>query len=1816
MFASKAFSYGLGYSDCTGQSGALPRQNCKDLIDLPLCSLFKESDQSSVDPTNTEFIDTESINCVKECSDAEFNNPNPNPDLEAGETENLRGIDYAVHNAHCIRFCPYDGSSPIIENGEEVHTLAGKDACVAKKCHQLSASETPIDGENCNMLPCSYLTTEELIDEIDTENGREGSGKFFDDTKQYCEVDTKCYNFSAEELPYVVYRPNNPMCQIHDCDPNVSDSDLSPECSAGTSDSENITSQGSDYVAAYTEFLDPGFGGASICAPLTCLPIFYRQHRCEPVDDDNPTTPSSSCDSGSACEDGYCTQAIDCNIESNNSEPECNTVAENDTEEPPYVPTADDAVLRSWFYRPSPLGRVDWVRIQNRDNDICYSMSNMEDAGWGERWIIKVNLGFTKVKIDMGYFHYIWDDERSAGHCDATKTGTRGTGYIYTCDIGGNLYSEASPSDGVVYNDGFAKANYELDNPSYSIRTCVRFKNTGRLGACGRRICGIFCEFNNCLSQMCGWDVCKTLTVYEDDPGKCSNARKSSGSCDATIDTYIQLRAAKYGRRLCTFYDMKGTLAYDSDYMDGTEELEDGTCIDGKLVTTEYTQKQVDELNAIAEKFGGEQIPSNGNGASITKCDGKNTNDDEGLAHKWRGLFLAPHVTKDYTDLDGREYKAQECALVPLRIAPNRFYAIANRYNSEYLFAPPLWISGVKEIRGGENSTNGATDFFYPEIEINFGENDSTLLSLSKDSTGHESNKEESSTADLSAMVGDKEYIANIFIRKELNELTGVPTLCLYRTQSDAEGSIVDKKVACVDRNKPDIDGEVAGNTRKAIVTSNSNITYSDAVLNLQLMISDGNNGIDNGCSGDDDCSSVISFDNPGFEEESCDESIEEYKFCAIRDSCTELVNECIANEIDLISMASSNTGYNAAVDKKEICDTSLLITCNARWGIVDHDVITNVSDLLLDMSIEGSVRPASGDENAYGWFNEACIVRGFEDKLTNVVAFRAQNGNIKGKCLVDGSIPGVDVSQCIDGGNANLNCPCFEAGSYDISDLGLDMEIYEIREKTLREAGLCIDIPYPSLCPAIEYDKNINDANDLHYIIDSINQSNINDVHTSHQDRTSDAENIQHAEFGTTFSGTDNFEGSCNGFWKGVTQPSGIYANPTMNCKDDGTWDKNSLLNGCIRYSCLEKSTDGMSKINSDETIGVYSGDYAIGEEGEDQGTINGFANWNSITKADNSDVVENVTSTSCVPGFKPIGSVLNSDETAFTGGTLPDRDCNQQGQWLEVNNPCERVLCPPINPPGSPNNPKNIEDMTQDDFDEWIDSGGATFGQGKASRSSTQIVEEDTEYSVITGTCHDDGINIRFFESSGGARPKRECNHLGQWGEVINPCVTSCDAVSTFTGANDINAGFAYWEEAQDVAVEGFVYGVLDQASGNNNYPGCIENFIYSPYSSPVDEDGNSINETTLFNPGNLPTPPTRRCISIAANEYDNVSTSTRSIWEAAKDPCVDYCPGAVDDPRIGIGKTQHPTSSGTITVDWDRTPLGSTAYIPNENSLDAADFGDGNNSNYLLKRICGTNGLWEDPIPMCSGNSGQIGNAIYSGGNLEVGSSSYLTGTCVAGYENPIGEIVTTHTGTSFWTGNTYTYETTESVDLDAPTRQCVYKNSSNNIDEMFLEVDDDGDCGLITCRIANGDTFGRAYANNDYILYPGDNKTLYCSSSNGDCETNGQNPYVTCDYVGSGNTAVELNLHNDCRDCVTCNWDSEKIYDDPYDEKDCNCSIGYKMKRVNAVQGKGWWDSTENSGPGGIGGSYKCKPGWYYYAKCLDTGQIRLSNFGCD
>lgn len=1743
-----------------------PRTNCADLSDLPLCNQLTDNGVTAYSGKN----------CVKECSDSSFSGG-------AG----VRGSDYAVHNRDCVRFCdaPETGLTAIPEVN-----------CTTRKCHQVATGVVPDPSVNCSSFACNKLTTDEL-----------NETKFSNETTKeyrYCDSSLKCYEFSQAQLPYLI---TNKTCKIHNC--------RVPCVDNASDDVSIITNKGTSYVNAYKNYVNAGMdiGGSSdvICIPKICKPIVNVSYACggsnDPANEPNSQCTCINCPcsevegtscvcqnnvtctykSGiakwlSTCSNGYCPKVVDCNDAANSGSSFCMTSEEE------VIGSTNDTGINSWFYRPIPHdmatnGSGALVSFNHNDSfsydSVCYSISQMDSLGWGKNECFPT---FFFGCINLGYFHDIFQSARSPKKCNAPNLGIRGNGYGYLCGVQLN-FTAKNPNDNSGYQYGYVETTFSNTDGTNLETVCLRFDAGGAVGkSCGKRECQITCAFayesiGGC-TQICGSDVCVDLKVKDSDPYQCmmnndlfndpsgknlTGKSSTSRDCAAIIDRYIRVRAVKYGEHICNFIDFMGDTAYSGKYFNGSEKIS---------FVNDFGETSTYCASGTYDKETGNCL------------GGKNTNLDKTTANKWRTVKMIPYIKnnqpsgkpKGYLDIDGRLFPEQNCIKTAHRITVPRLYNLANSSNSPRLFIPPLFIQTASIKRDGSISPAaqgqdlGETDFHYPEINISFGPT-SKKLSLGFGKTGYESadNADPLGSATISTTLtgGTDIYELEVMVRKEYDETSDRPTFCLYKKVKDQNGVYLNpERVGCVNRKYPEIDNTStrlpSDDFRKLIINADPSNTYSDGKIVFKYLSGP---TVTSSCGSDGSlCTNPLTLANLDTSVPTCTsstDSIENHKICVERDPCNKLNNECIKNEIDLYNAYLTNQETSSYIAVQNNCNQVLLPSCNSKFGINTpaNATITNTN-------------PSSEiiDPEAYGWFDEICITSGFSTKIDRVYAYLTSTG-VTGKCVIDyvNKKPGANCSS----GGKKPDCPCLKyiegtsiTGTYD-------------RDETAREAGLCIDLPLPQLCPAINHNPYPNsNVSDPNYVATSLGFSSYGTsltqsasvVNLSHRIRSvglngsfngstitggvsnsfsiSGIPEAGHADFPQQIFGVNKIAGTCSGFWQNAVV-NGVSTAPTSNClfvSGQAVWDV--VTNPCVRYSCPAISTSGV------DSNGNYQGNYTnVTDPADQKGLSHGFATWPQLTKTN--DFVESASALTCVTGYKKVGATAtlingetNADHAAlynnisrYTGGTTPTRLCDQVGNWGSITNPCQRITCSAINL-DSGGNVSNIPTSSADSkkWELWRNSGGASFPAAKAALSSTLVDNTPVKTaSTSTGTCN----NSLGFYQIGSTPPTRVCNHLGNWEAVQNQCVTRCDEITCISYPSNCNGnqsshGFATWNEVQGVAISGEKDGEFKSCTGNKKlsaYPP-----LYNKYGVAYTLVDSGANYTTTIprdvskdnRIGNVLVSVTGGSYLGYKPERSCKSTVTvggqANVWTGTSTSCVETCPSYTEDPRTNAGVTIHPVSSNVvgsvsnqITVNWPSTNFGSWAYSnspSNITSHDGSHYFDGRtNGYYSLARYCNpVTRKWDTPFPTCATNSGEI--KVGPGGSQSaLAKYSSPIRIAVAGSAIPSGSTdPALSSGNGTCLSGSYS---NLSGSTTASSVTCAYKDTNNRIDEVYIKTE-----GVKKCNPYCYSTLNQTYGSGSIDGTSSSSGSYYSvgTTLNLNCKSN----YGSA-IIGGSNTAF-----NDC------------------------------------------------------------------------------------
>jgi hypothetical protein len=1799
--------------------------SCANLSDLPLC------------PDQPNSDDKPGKNCVKLCGGSETSH-NRNCVRFCDSPED-GFVDSLVPDVNCIARKCHQLSSDIIPVSSGTNQN-----CAITPCNLL----TPKELINVYKKVAQDMEDERAVgryceNNLDIHNKTLKCYDFNKDQLPYVIKTHMCimHRCQAPCANYISQIDTNGDGQInaydHNDTLNISDRNKDGQTDADPS-----------YINTYIATINNNepLTSTSYCVPTFCRPVIKKQFRCvENTGGDVPTGDSSKdqrrnaqCDDDgdgdetNDCVNSLCFKEIDCNLPINNSganaKIECSQTTDGSF-------GLNNDITDAWFYRPKPMNKATIINdganpirylapmeiLSNEGigDNICYTASQMEDSDdnfepdinyggfqpsdkWGYRLIIPgfdiPYIGIRMPPIDFGWFHssILPDETRSPGICSIKKednVGFRGNGYIYLCYGDGNpnagqLYAKVASH--TAYYQGYVRTTFTEGNATHKLNLCLRFRNALRPSdaaseTCGLRECAVSCMgiAGGCSQENCGYDVCREFTIYDNPSSDLST------SDTAIIDDYLRLRVQKYSNHICGFLDVKGQTAYDTLpdlFLNGSEKLKDGTCVSG----------------------------SSGNSAN---CSGNSSYKDPTLASIWRTIKLGnsgvipyiqnnqtdrdknqlPNQPKGYFDARGEFFDEQECINIPLRIPPPRLYNLANTSNSPKLFTPPFYIlnalvesGGMVSARGFDGSL-GSTDFNYPAVLVNFG-NTTQEISLDFNTTGYEPDYR---VHTISTSINGIPYSIDAFARKEFNQTSQKPTFCIYRKIVALNGvEQTPERIGCVNRKIPEIDNRILRTMdatlrpQKAVIQLDPASTFNSSKINLRYLAGFGANNIDDNCAlgSDDLCSSMVSLENTNASSPTCNSAIVDLNnpinvpaelnvVCAKREECSQLNIECMQNEIDMQAAKVAGRSIDSFLIVRNTCNNHLLPMCNAKKGITAN------SGTITDTNPSG----ATPNPKYYGWFNEICIVgdgaktSSYDSKLKMVLAYKSSPEGFKGKCITQES-----TTLCPNGGKApECNCQLADENIAPAPD-------QEYRKQTHREAGLCVDMPMPQTCPAINYNPTSTIADDPDYIYSSMkliaatsqppstygrSQSDINDViHISHRLR-SEGQSSGHAEFPIAVLGSIDIEGSCKGFWTNGASAAGFSQPPSRTCLNNNgnaVWS-DTIRTPCVRYSCPAISTTGAL---SEEIGAGYQGNYASSEVGNSKGTRDGFATW--PLKLKTTDLIESASAFGCIPGFKkqnstavvsgPATKTYETKITSYSGGINPTRKCNQIGIWQTPTNSCERIKCPAITPPSADPRTFAIEDWLK-----WYDAGGATFPETDASRSIEAGILE-------TGTCNN---AIGFFNL--GAPPTRRCDHLGNWGPVINPCTTRCDEIIEEFAAGS-NNGNATWAET-------FVTSQETEKAGE--FKGCITGYVAYPYPPLKNDYGVSYNlakgsVTNYINYSSIPnfnfvdglanfsnsiplnladdsrsaSNPKKICRTL---DYEGTRTNT---WGAANSSCINACPGYIDDPRIGVGTTQHNFSDPNqpkVTIKWSNAAFGTWHYFsstdpdqisqstaPEFNGQSADSYLQGrSNYKYIIARFCGdgnngtTKGKWEAPIPQCATNGGIISQGLESSNATYSNSTS---GRPASGTVN-VEDIATSNSCRS---GGIYYPTGSDTTPVAISSYQCVYKDSNQKIDQVYFNKISGQPC-QVYCRPPAVDTI---FGNSKYTGTPaapnltpvgGSLNLGGCAAGYGkalDSDPNttdnscgvanvnrGSTPRVTCQSNG-----VFGNVTNNCTACQSC------------------------------------------------------------------------------
>lgn len=928
------------------------------------------------------------------------------------------------------------------------------------------------------------------------------------------------------------------------------------------------------------------------------------------------------------------------------------------------------------------------------------------------------------------------------------------------------------------------------------------------------------------------------------------------------------------------------------------------------------------------------------------------------------------------------------------------------------------------------------------------------------------------------------------------------------------------------------------------------------------------------------------------------------YVICAQRSYCSSIYNECIASYIQKNRKEILKKDTSVENQTINYCK-SLENNCNSLMHFSDNNFPSPYSS--------DSYKSYSRDKQYFGWFNEICLTKsGLEHLLSRKVVVYNKSG-IQGKnsdsaCVAKLSSCNSGDCSCSDADG--INCLCVEADLDDSNRSVLpnqykDVLKYDLREKNTHEAGLCVNMPILKSCPALTYKTD--------------------------QERTN-ASNVGNAEFDVSFPGMKNIKGECRGNWRSDPDPSkAVYGecnmlNSTGNiitAENSSAEQYNSANNraafyknngNCTRYSCPEITAGKFSKLYPDiyadiwfpeSGYAIYNPNFQVnGEIGDDIGKKLGFSNWRAYlkTKDGTEEVVSSYFNTnqkiySCIPGYKILNSTPNRSSEYMSGDlhipsaiyqkiigysyspdNLPKRQCNDTGNWIgDVVNVCQQINCPAIKP-ASPLESGISDAEKKQRIAQWSNINGAEFSEALASRT----IESGR---AVYGSCNSE---IGYQVMPGGRPPSRECDYLGNWGPVKNPCSGKCDAIDSVLG-NNLNNGFSEWINVENVnngqvkivsaskCIDGYYrypYSVNKIFSKTNIFNLMINQqypsfYLFDDYGDATielkDRESSSDSATQPVDNNGL---PIRGCFN-SSNEFSQFNTNSSARWLAPLSICINSCPSGDLDARIGIGVTEHDSSIGKVRIIWpstnfgeeviaygqinDYTTMSGAKYLNASflkpqltSSQSISDYIGENRTNgkYLIIRGCGNisggmAGKWESLNNGC---------ASISSNNIQRSFSSSDNGVLVNESRSYIATDLNLN-GVSCNNSQSY-YNANKNTSVP-PSYKCS-NDGSSNIDKTYYSRVGGTEACAQYCLLNAGQTVNGLLSNNSTATYLNANETQSAT-----CKGCGSNGEIVC------NSSYQLDSTGDChvcRDCVSGGNDIEGIYTTKQDP-DCSTTDEY-------------------------------------------------------
>lgn len=780
-----------------------PREQCLNVIDLPLCDSGNSVDFVNGCVGQCNASGTPKKNCIS------FDPPNPERKCHHYTTLSSLNSNVGCQKIDCHKLSTIELKRSLNTANFALPTISDQKFCIPTKYTNFSLAQFIAMKDN-TIVPTSkaYLRDYKL-----------------DNKPCYSKDDTEAIETILSSWFYKGGNTeNNNKIEIikNNCK-------LFPDINC-TNDKLLITSRNynSDFLYdkdSFCKFVD-------VPEKISCFDYLSAR---------SPRVPPYDCDSGNPCSFsvGGCSP-ITCNAsdgaDANKNNNFCyrNDINCNDSKNQAYSickqlntpnpgPDYGDQYV-SWFFRPTISSKsiktnnnsnflVDIsgypsqsTKTNNPNDDLYMTIANLKSNG-------KVNniIGTSNGSEVPGVEGY--------------NAGVGAVGPANICGMNSNY--RGIPNDDFAYFKGEVKTVYELDDKiSHNVDICIRYVSSSSLTqSCGRRNCLNTCGFiignSGLCTKICGYDVCKTLSIVEGPRERVRNCGSNNVNFKRLARDIVtgvganrkEIIGFKRDECIKTYETTPDRVSENTRVRIYKPDSSNYICavLEFTDITTDLLHKPYfdgDEFFEVPDGKGGlRKICASGTYVDANqRCEsGFDTNQSETNSRVWRTakkIIYSDAPPSQYSDTSSaiggplnsshedpitrtlvnqtigrvdfntkRYFEKSDCIKHKTRLGSPLLFSQATLFNSEKLFLPNVVIEGPCEISATSNSCPtptiiGKTDFFQPSIKVLYGKK-GALTSLSDDRLSLNHNykiiKIDSNNSKNTQITGSDEYIIRPF---------------------------------------------------------------------------------------------------------------------------------------------------------------------------------------------------------------------------------------------------------------------------------------------------------------------------------------------------------------------------------------------------------------------------------------------------------------------------------------------------------------------------------------------------------------------------------------------------------------------------------------------------------------------------------------------------------------------------------------------------------------------------------------------------------------------------------------------------------------------------------------------------------------------------------------------------------------------------------------------------------------------------------------------------------------------------------------------